>query len=57
LPSSNPRALILRGTRVLLVDQGVTKQLDRLGEPYRPYRTVLTWCCWKANEVYGHIQK
>jgi DNA-3-methyladenine glycosylase II len=34
-----------------------SKQLDRLGEPYRPYRTVLTWCCWKADELYGHIQK
>jgi DNA-3-methyladenine glycosylase II len=29
------------------------KQLDPLGEPYRPYRTVLAWYCWRAAELYG----
>jgi DNA-3-methyladenine glycosylase II len=29
------------------------KQLDPLGEPYRPYRTVLTWYCWRAAELYA----
>ena len=29
------------------------KQLDPLGEPYRPYRSVLTWYCWRAAELYG----
>jgi DNA-3-methyladenine glycosylase II len=29
------------------------RQLDALGEPYRPYRTVLTWYCWRAAQLYG----
>jgi DNA-binding XRE family transcriptional regulator len=29
------------------------KQLDPLGDPYRPYRSVLTWCCWVAARRYG----
>ena len=29
------------------------KQLDPLGDPYRPYRTVLTWYCWRAAEFYA----
>ncbi len=28
------------------------KQLDPLGDPYRPYRTVLTSYCWRAAELY-----
>ena len=29
------------------------KQLDLLGEPYRPYRTVLAWYTWQAARLYG----
>jgi DNA-3-methyladenine glycosylase II len=29
------------------------KQLDALGEPYRPYRSVVAWYCWRASELYG----
>jgi DNA-3-methyladenine glycosylase II len=29
------------------------KQLDGLGEPYRPYRSVLAWYCWRAAELYA----
>ena len=29
------------------------KQLDPLGDPYRPYRSVLTWYCWRAAELYA----
>ncbi|HWG14724.1 MAG TPA: hypothetical protein VG268_15750 [Streptosporangiaceae bacterium] len=29
------------------------RQLDALGEPYRPYRTVLSWYCWRAAQLYG----
>jgi len=29
------------------------KELDALGEPYRPYRTVVAWYCWRAAELYG----
>jgi DNA-3-methyladenine glycosylase II len=29
------------------------KQLDALGEPYHPYRSVVAWYCWRAAEIYG----
>src|SRR6202050_5168125 len=29
------------------------KELQPLGEPYRPYRSVLAWYCWRAAEIYG----
>jgi len=29
------------------------RQLDALGEPYRPYRSVLAWYCWRAAELYA----
>jgi DNA-3-methyladenine glycosylase II len=29
------------------------KQLELLGEPYRPYRSVVAWYCWQAVELYA----
>jgi len=29
------------------------KQLDALGEPLRPYRSVAAWYCWRATELYA----
>ena len=29
------------------------RELEPLGEPYRPYRTVLSWYCWRAAELYA----
>jgi DNA-3-methyladenine glycosylase II len=29
------------------------KQLVPLGEPYRPYRSVVAWYCWRAVQLYG----
>jgi DNA-3-methyladenine glycosylase II len=29
------------------------KQLEPLGEPYRPFRSVASWYCWRAAELYG----
>lgn len=29
------------------------KQLDPLGDPFRPYRSVAAWYCWRAAELYG----
>jgi DNA-3-methyladenine glycosylase II len=29
------------------------KELEPLGEPYRPYRSVVAWYCWRATELYG----
>lgn len=29
------------------------KQLAALGEPFRPYRSVVAWYCWRACEIYA----
>jgi DNA-3-methyladenine glycosylase II len=29
------------------------KELEPLGELYRPYRSVAAWYCWRAAEIYG----
>jgi DNA-3-methyladenine glycosylase II len=29
------------------------RELQPLGDPYRPYRSVLAWYCWRAAERYG----
>jgi len=29
------------------------RELDPLGDPYRPYRSVVAWYCWRAAELYG----
>jgi DNA-3-methyladenine glycosylase II len=29
------------------------KELDALGEPYRPYRSLVAWYCWRATELYA----
>jgi 3-methyladenine DNA glycosylase/8-oxoguanine DNA glycosylase len=28
-------------------------ELHRAAEPWRPYRSVGSWCCWRANESAG----
>ena len=29
------------------------KELDPLGDPYRPYRSIVAWYCWRAAELYA----
>jgi DNA-3-methyladenine glycosylase II len=29
------------------------KELDVLGEPYHPYRSIVAWYCWRATQLYG----
>jgi DNA-3-methyladenine glycosylase II len=29
------------------------KVLEPLGDPYRPYRSVVAWYCWRAAELYA----
>ena len=29
------------------------RELEPLGDPFRPYRSVATWYCWRAAELYG----
>ena len=33
------------------------RQLQALGDPYRPYRSVVAWYCWRAAELYGGAAK
>ena len=28
-------------------------ELHPLGDPYRPYRSVVAWYCWRAVDLYG----
>jgi DNA-3-methyladenine glycosylase II len=29
------------------------KELEALGEPFRPYRSIVAWYCWRASELYA----
>jgi DNA-3-methyladenine glycosylase II len=29
------------------------RELDPLGEPFRPYRSLVAWYCWRAVELYA----
>jgi DNA-3-methyladenine glycosylase II len=29
------------------------RQLEPLGDAFRPYRSVAAWYCWRASELYG----
>jgi DNA-3-methyladenine glycosylase II len=35
------------------VDVPTPKQLEALGEDYRPFRTVVAWYCWRAVALYS----
>jgi DNA-3-methyladenine glycosylase II len=35
------------------VPMPTARELEALGEPYRPYRTVVAWYCWRAVELYA----
>ena len=35
------------------IDTPTPKQLDALGEPYHPYRSVIAWYCWRAAQLYA----
>ena len=34
------------------VPEPTARELEPLGEPYRPYRSVVAWYCWRAAELY-----
>ncbi|HEX3593081.1 MAG TPA: DNA-3-methyladenine glycosylase 2 family protein [Pseudonocardiaceae bacterium] len=38
------------------VEVPTPKVLEALGEPYRPYRSVVAWYCWRAAETYAGRQ-
>lgn len=29
------------------------RELDALGEPYHPYRSIVAWYCWRAVQLYA----
>jgi DNA-3-methyladenine glycosylase II len=33
------------------------KELEPLADPYRPYRSVVAWYCWRACELYADAGK
>lgn len=35
------------------VPMPTARELEPLGEPFRPYRTVAAWYCWRAVELYA----
>jgi DNA-3-methyladenine glycosylase II len=35
------------------IPKPTARALGPLGDPYRPYRTVLAWYCWRAAELYA----
>jgi DNA-3-methyladenine glycosylase II len=35
------------------VPEPTARELEPLGDPYRPYRSVLAWYCWRAAELYA----
>jgi DNA-3-methyladenine glycosylase II len=35
------------------VPEPTAKELKPLGEPFRPYRSVAAWYCWRAAELYA----
>ena len=34
-----------------------SRELEALGEPLRPYRSVVAWYCWRAAELYGGAEE
>lgn len=35
------------------VPMPTARELEALGEPYHPYRSIVAWYCWRAAEIYG----
>jgi DNA-3-methyladenine glycosylase II len=35
------------------VPSPTAKELDALGEPYHPYRSIVAWYCWRAAQLYA----
>jgi DNA-3-methyladenine glycosylase II len=35
------------------VPMPTARELQPLGDPYRPYRSVVAWYCWRAVELYA----
>jgi len=31
------------------------KELDALGEPYHPHRSIVAWYCWRATQLYAGV--
>jgi DNA-3-methyladenine glycosylase II len=38
------------------VPMPTAKELEVLGNPYQPYRSIVAWYCWRAVDLYGSRQ-
>ncbi|HET9051586.1 MAG TPA: DNA-3-methyladenine glycosylase 2 family protein [Candidatus Dormibacteraeota bacterium] len=36
------------------IPQPTARELEPLGDPFRPYRSIVAWYCWRAVELYAH---
>src|SRR6266704_1450766 len=48
----SPRGLA-RGSVYEIISRPTARELKPLGEPFRPYRSVAAWYCWRAAELYA----
>jgi len=39
------------------ISMPTSRELEALGEPFRPYRSVVAWYCWRAAELYGGAEE
>jgi DNA-3-methyladenine glycosylase II len=39
------------------VPMPTARELEPLGEPFRPYRTIVAWYCWRAVELYAGAEE
>ena len=46
-----------RGRHARRARPSPAKQLDVLGEPYRPYRSVVAWYCWRPVQIYAGAER
>jgi len=39
------------------IEMPTPKALEALGDPFRPYRSILAWYCWRACDLYAAAGK
>jgi 3-methyladenine DNA glycosylase/8-oxoguanine DNA glycosylase len=58
-PAARPsRVSPAQAARILADRDPVIARLiaEALGEPFRPYRSVVAWYCWRAAQLYAGAQ-
>ena len=49
--SSTPSTEVPSDVAEIAPERPTPGELEELGEPYRPYRTVVAWYCWRAADT------